>query len=96
MHALGVAVEGCSEFMTPRMAEVWPFIEAGLQDGDASVRNATCTAVGCLCEWLEDDCVSKHAALVPVGVLLTRPCYPSVMMQVCLCHHTLGHYDSSK
>lgn len=74
MLALGVSVEGCSEFMTPLMSQVWPVIEAGLQDSDATVRRATCTAVGCLCEWLEEECVSKHAALVPVSFfpILTR------------------------
>ncbi|TFK71348.1 ARM repeat-containing protein [Pluteus cervinus] len=65
MLALGVSVEGCSEFMTPLMHEVWPIIEAGLMDQDAGVRKATCVAVSCLCEWLEEDCVSKHAVLVP-------------------------------
>jgi hypothetical protein len=70
MLALGVAVEGCSEFMTPLMSQVWPIIEAGLQDPDASVRKATCVAVSCLCEWLEDECVAKHTVLVPVRILL--------------------------
>uniref|UniRef100_A0A0W0GA03 Importin N-terminal domain-containing protein n=1 Tax=Moniliophthora roreri TaxID=221103 RepID=A0A0W0GA03_MONRR len=65
MLALGIAVEGCSEYMTPLMSQVWPIIEAGLQDGDASVRKATCVAVSCFCEWLEDDCVGKHNVLVP-------------------------------
>ena len=65
--ALGVCVEGCSEYMTPLMSEVWPIVEAGLQDGDAGVRKATCIAVSCLCEWLEDECSSKHAVLVPVS-----------------------------
>ncbi|KIJ65152.1 hypothetical protein HYDPIDRAFT_175175 [Hydnomerulius pinastri MD-312] len=65
MLALGVVVEGCSEFMTPMMSHVWPVIEAGLQDVDPSVRKATCIAVSCLCEWLEEECASKHAALVP-------------------------------
>lgn len=65
MLALGVCVEGCSEYMTPLMGQVWPVIEAGLQDGDATVRKATCVAVSCLCEWLEDECISKHTVLVP-------------------------------
>ncbi|KAF9005943.1 armadillo-type protein, partial [Cyathus striatus] len=65
MLALGVSVEGCSEFMTPLMGQVWPIIEAGLQDSDASVRKATCVSVSCLCEWLEDECVAKHSVLVP-------------------------------
>lgn len=69
MLALGVVVEGCSEYMTPLMSEVWPIVEAGLRDGDATVRKATCVAVSCLCEWLEDECVSKHGVLVPVSLL---------------------------
>jgi importin-4 len=66
MLALGVSVEGCSEYMTPLMSQVWPVVEAGLQDSDAGVRRATCVAVSCLCEWLEDECVSRHTVLVPV------------------------------
>lgn len=74
MLALGVSVEGCSEYMTPLMGQVWPVIEAGLQDSDAGVRRATCVAVSCLCEWLEDECVSRHAVLVPVRAASTvRP-----------------------
>jgi hypothetical protein len=71
MLALGVSVEGCSEYMTPLMGQVWPVIEAGLQDSDAGVRRATCVAVSCLCEWLEDECVSRHAVLVPVRAAST-------------------------
>jgi len=61
-----MAVEGCSEFMGSRMEQVWPLIEAGLQDADANVRKASCVAVGCLCESLDEQCASKHAVLVPV------------------------------
>ena len=74
MLALGISVEGGSEYLTPLMSEVWPIIEAGLQDGDASVRKATCVAVSCLCEWLEEECAAKHAVLVPVCFMsLTLP-----------------------
>ncbi|KAG6857456.1 hypothetical protein H0H87_003523 [Tephrocybe sp. NHM501043] len=65
MLALGVSVEGCSEYMTPLMGEVWPIVETGLVDGDATVRKASCVAVSCLCEWLEDECSAKHAVLIP-------------------------------
>jgi importin-4 len=68
MLALGIAVEGCSEYMTPLMNEVWPVIEAGLCDQDASVRKATCVGVSCLCEWLEEQCSERHAVLLPVSV----------------------------
>ncbi|KIY62189.1 ARM repeat-containing protein [Cylindrobasidium torrendii FP15055 ss-10] len=65
MLAIGMAVEGCSEFMGNYMDQVWPLVEAGLQDGDAGVRKATCVAVSCFCEWLEEECAAKHAMLVP-------------------------------
>jgi importin-4 len=67
MLALGVSVEGCSEYMTPLMEHIWPVIERGLQDSDPGVRSASCTAITCLCEWLEEDCASRHAVLVPVS-----------------------------
>jgi importin-4 len=73
MLALGVVVEGCSEYMTPLMSQVWPIIEAGLQDHDASVRKATCVAISCLCEWLEDECVARHGSLVPVRFSRASP-----------------------
>ena len=68
MLALGVSVEGCSEYMTPIMEHVWPVIETGLGDPDAGVRKATCVALSCLCEWMEDECSSKHEVLIPVSV----------------------------
>lgn len=67
MMALGVCVEGCSEFIKPHMNDIWTIIQRGFIDADASVRKATCTAVSCFCEWLEDECVAKHSILVPVS-----------------------------
>ncbi|KAI0793650.1 ARM repeat-containing protein [Fomes fomentarius] len=72
MLALGVSVEGCSEYMTPLMHEVWPIIEASLRDSDATVRKAGCIAVSCLCEWLEEECAAKHAVLVPTIMQLVN------------------------
>ncbi|KAL5537253.1 hypothetical protein ACEPAF_1076 [Sanghuangporus sanghuang] len=64
--ALGVAVEGVSEFMGPHVeSAIWPVVDAGLADPDPGVRRAACTAVGCICEWLEDAASSRHAVLVP-------------------------------
>ncbi|KAL1684221.1 armadillo-type protein [Schizophyllum commune] len=67
LMALGVAVEGCSDYMSSNnhMEEIWPAVELGLQDKDAKVRKAACIAVSCLCQWLEDNCIEKHAVLVP-------------------------------
>jgi hypothetical protein len=71
MLALGVVVEGCSEYMKSLMDQVWPITEAGLRDLDPTVRKAACTAVCCLCEWLEDECMAKHSSLVPVHIFLS-------------------------
>ncbi|KAH7913038.1 armadillo-type protein [Hygrophoropsis aurantiaca] len=68
MLALGVAVEGC-------------IVQAGLRDSDVSVRKASCIAVSCLCEWLEDECVSKHADLVPAIMTLVHD--PSTQRAAC-------------
>ncbi|EPQ56762.1 ARM repeat-containing protein [Gloeophyllum trabeum ATCC 11539] len=81
MLALGVAVEGCSEFMTPLMDHIWPFVEAGLKDPDASVRKASCVAVSCLCEWLEEECAAKHAVLVPTIMQLVND--PATQRSAC-------------
>ncbi|KAI6149260.1 ARM repeat-containing protein [Pisolithus tinctorius] len=81
MLALGVAVEGCSEFMTPLMDHVWPIIETGLHDPESSVRKATCVAVSCLCEWLEEDCAAKHGTLIPAIMNLVHD--PTTQRSAC-------------
>ncbi|KAI0311667.1 ARM repeat-containing protein [Amylostereum chailletii] len=81
MLALGICVEGCSEFMTPLMGQVWPIIDAGLQDPDAGVRKASCVAVSCLCEWLEDECMTRHAVLVPA--IMTLVSDPATQRSAC-------------
>ncbi|TFK52121.1 ARM repeat-containing protein [Heliocybe sulcata] len=81
MLALGVSVEGCSEFMTPLIEHIWPFVESGLRDEDASVRKASCVAVSCLCEWLEEECAAKHATLVPMIMQLVND--PATQRSAC-------------
>ncbi|KAF7308578.1 Importin N-terminal domain-containing protein [Mycena chlorophos] len=74
MLALGICVEGCSEYMTPLLSAVWPVIETGLRDSDAGVRKASCVAVSCMCEWLSDECVTRHEILVPsIMALINDP-----------------------
>ncbi|KAG8784053.1 hypothetical protein FRC15_004077 [Serendipita sp. 397] len=71
LMALGVVMEGCSEFIRPHMNQVWPFVDNGLKDPDASVRKAACTAVGCITEWLDEECIERHAILIPGLLQLT-------------------------
>lgn len=66
LMALGVTVEGCSEFIRPHVNQLWPIVEAGLQDQEPIVKKAACIALGCLCEWLPEECASRHESIVPV------------------------------
>ncbi|KAL7414664.1 armadillo-type protein [Mrakia frigida] len=63
--ALGYTVEGCSEFIQPHVAQLWPIVDAGLQDQDASVKRAACIALGCLTESLPDEVALRHDFIVP-------------------------------
>jgi hypothetical protein len=38
------------------------------------VRKAACIALGCLCEWLPEECATRHSTIVPVSptILLAR------------------------
>lgn len=68
--ALGVGVGGClTGCLTLLMLQVRQLIEAGRPRC-----HSTCTDVDCLCEWMK-DCISKHAALIPVVVALVA--YPN-------------------
>jgi hypothetical protein len=66
LMAFGVTVEGCSEFIRPHVAHLWPLIDSGLADPEPIVRKAACIALACLCEWLQDECAERHAQIVPV------------------------------
>lgn len=72
--ALGVTVEGCSQFIQPHVEQLWPFIDSGLEDSDSRVRRAACTALSCICEMLVEECGKRHHTLMPrVSALLNDP-----------------------
>ncbi|EGG06329.1 uncharacterized protein MELLADRAFT_43549 [Melampsora larici-populina 98AG31] len=72
--ALGVAVEGCSQFIQPHLEQLWPFIESGLEDPDSRVRRAACTALSCISEMLIEECGTRHSILMPrISALLNDP-----------------------
>ena len=66
LMAFGVSVEGCSEYIRPHVDQLWPAIEGGLQDVEVIVRRAACIALGCLCEWLPEECATRHSTIVPI------------------------------
>lgn len=78
--ALGVAAEGVSEFMGPHVqTAIWPIVDSGPADGDPSVRCATLTAVGCICEWLEE--AARRKAQHPPAALLNAVADPTAQKQ---------------
>ncbi|GAA5999843.1 uncharacterized protein JCM10292_003769 [Rhodotorula paludigena] len=80
--AFGVVVEGCSLFIQPHLDAMWPLIINGLQDPEVVVRKAACTALGCLCEMLEEECAKQHALLLPLISKLMID--PATQRQACI------------
>jgi len=66
LTAFAVTLEGCSEFIRPHMRQLWPLIDAGFADPHPIVRKAALSALGCTCEWLEEEVVDRHATILPV------------------------------
>ncbi|WWC98049.1 hypothetical protein V866_004938 [Kwoniella sp. B9012] len=83
LMAFGVSVEGCSEYIRPHVDQLWPVIEGGLQDGEVIVRKAACIALGCLCEWLAEECATRHSIIVPI--LFNLIVDPSTQKNACTC-----------
>lgn len=83
LMAFGVSVEGCSEYIRPHVDQLWPVIEGGLADGDVIVRKAACIALGCMCEWLAEECATRHSTIVPI--LFDLIVDPSTQKNACTC-----------
>ena len=66
LTSFAVTLEGCSEFIRPHMRQLWPLIDAGFADPHPTVRKAALSALGCTCEWLEEEVVDRHAIILPV------------------------------
>ncbi|CUA72374.1 putative importin subunit beta-4 [Rhizoctonia solani] len=66
LTSFAVTLEGCSEFIRPHMRQLWPLIDAGFADPHPAVRKAALSALGCTCEWLEEEVVDRHATILPV------------------------------
>ncbi|CAE6460527.1 unnamed protein product [Rhizoctonia solani] len=66
LTSFAVTLEGCSEFIRPHMRQLWPLIDAGFADAHPVVRKAALSALGCTCEWLEEEVVDRHATILPV------------------------------
>ncbi|KAI9225510.1 MAG: armadillo-type protein [Piptocephalis tieghemiana] len=68
MMSFAVSIEGCAEYMTPKIPELLPLIYGGLQDSDPSVRRAACIALAVLAEEVESAVTENHSTLLPLIV----------------------------
>ncbi|KAG8748057.1 hypothetical protein FRC10_009809 [Ceratobasidium sp. 414] len=66
LTSFAVTLEGCSEYIRPHMRQLWPLIDAGFADPHPVVRKAALSALGCTCEWLEEEVVDRHATILPI------------------------------
>lgn len=74
ISAFGVVIEGCSLYIQPHLDSLWPLITTGLADPDVTVRKASCSALGYLCDMLGEDCARQHATLLPlISNLISDP-----------------------
>ncbi|KIJ55832.1 hypothetical protein M422DRAFT_63753 [Sphaerobolus stellatus SS14] len=70
LSMLATSVEGIAEYLSQNIDDVWIIIDRGLNDPDASVRGAACTAIGCLCQHCEDEVTARHNVLMPAVLQL--------------------------
>eukprot|EP00842_Homolaphlyctis_polyrhiza_P002689 jgi/Hompol1/3420/HPOL_006525-RA len=82
MLALAVMVEGCADYMRPRIREILPLVINSMQDVDGSVRRSACTALASLSQELDDELSEQHAVIVPLLVRLSDDPDPDVQSVV--------------
>ncbi|CAO3593935.1 unnamed protein product [Absidia cylindrospora] len=83
MMAFAVIIEGCAEYMSPKMNELLPLVCSGLQDPEIIVRRAACMALGCLAEELAAEISEHHQVLLPLVFNLMSDSNPEVTKHAC-------------
>jgi hypothetical protein len=83
MMAFAVIVEGCAEYMSPKINELLPVVCSGLQDPEIIVRRAACMALGCLAEDLAAEISEHHQVLLPLVFNLMSDTNPEVTKHAC-------------
>ncbi|KAI9302006.1 armadillo-type protein [Cunninghamella echinulata] len=83
MMAFAVIIEGCAEYMCPKLNELLPMVCSGLQDPEIIVRRAACMALGCLAEELASEISEHHQVLLPLVFNLMNDTNPEVTKHAC-------------
>ncbi|KAJ3276147.1 hypothetical protein HK104_003713 [Borealophlyctis nickersoniae] len=76
--ALAVLVDGCADYMRPKIAEILELVSRSLQDPEAIVRRAGCMAVGSLAEELQEEIGAHHATILPLIFNLMSDPHPAM------------------
>lgn len=83
MMSFAVIIEGCAEFMSPKLNELLPLVCSGLQDPEIIVRRAACMALGCLAEEMPAEISESHQVLLPLVFNLMNDTNPEVTKHAC-------------
>ncbi|KAI9485167.1 MAG: armadillo-type protein [Benjaminiella poitrasii] len=83
MMSFAVIIEGCAEYMSPKLNELLPLVCSGLQDGEIIVRRAACMALGCLAEEMPAEISESHQVLLPLVFNLMNDTNPEVTKHAC-------------
>ncbi|KAG1472937.1 hypothetical protein G6F56_001242 [Rhizopus delemar] len=83
MMSFAVVIEGCADYMSPKLHELLPLVCTGLQDPEIIVRRAACMALGCLAEELPAEISESHQILLPLVFNLMNDTNPEVTRHAC-------------
>lgn len=83
MMGVAVIIEGCAEYITPKLEELLPVVCSGLQDPEIIVRRAACMALSCLAEELPSDISKHHQVIMPLVFNLLNDPNPEVTKHAC-------------
>ncbi|KAI8069064.1 armadillo-type protein [Gilbertella persicaria] len=83
MMSFAVIIEGCAEYMSPKLNELLPLVCSGLQDPEIIVRRAACMALGCLAEEMPAEISESHQILLPLVFNLMNDTNPEVTKHAC-------------
>ncbi|KAJ2611917.1 hypothetical protein EV177_003259, partial [Coemansia sp. RSA 1804] len=67
-----IIIEGCVDYTRSQAGDIVTLVCAGLSDGDERVRRASCMALGCIADELDDEIASYHEKLLPLIFNLTN------------------------
>ena len=84
LACLGVAAEGTTEYLTPQLAQILPWILTGMSDAEVKVREVACFALGQLAEHCQPQILKYSNEILPALYPLLND--PNTTVQVTSCY----------